>query len=135
MPRTQKHQRTVTKYAGIQRQLPPKRLQATLVCKDLSRIIRVAPKGMTAIHRLAPITRTIQALQDPSRGAAVSRLWRTSIEYLPSNVDALIVVVDDSFALSLQTHYGAEDSSPNVALCIASRWWKRRSDSQSLQRH
>lgn len=53
-----------------------------MVCKDLRRIRQGTPKEMTAIHRLAPITKPIQAVQEPNGGPAVSRLWhrRTSIK-------------------------------------------------------
>ena len=48
-----------------------------------ARIRQAPPKGMTAIYRLGRTTKTIQALQDPNGGAAVSRLWRTSINPPP----------------------------------------------------
>ena len=50
-----------------------------------ARIRQAPPKGMTAVYGLAPTTRTIQALQDPNGGAAVSRLWRTSMNNIKTN--------------------------------------------------
>ena len=54
------------------------------------------------MHRLAPITRPIQAFQDPKEGAAVSRLWRTSIKYAtPSGDVRTFADLGDVFSLSL----------------------------------
>ena len=52
------------------------------VCQGLPRVRKAPHTGMTAIYRLAPITRAVRTLQ-ANGGAAVSRLWCTSINPPP----------------------------------------------------